>query len=115
MQQGIGKVVAPGLHAIKLVIQLKREPGKRMPVGGISMGDCPHGRAHGQAVLDVRVVDNVLRVINIGEGMTVYRRVDCHRGDGEQCCRKRSIGEAPGDSFTLHQRDGFPDGGVHRQ
>ena len=52
VQEHVGQMMAAGLQVIKLAVQHVREPGQRVPVGGVERGDRPGDSLAGQALLD---------------------------------------------------------------
>ena len=84
MEKHVLIVMAGRIQAEHLDVEGVRDPGQRMPVGGIAVEKRPGYRAQGQAVLDVRVLGYVLGVIEVGEGMLVYRRINGEGNEGEQ-------------------------------
>ncbi len=56
-----------GKHAPELAIEHVREPGDGVPVGGVAQMKCPPKIFPGQTAANVVVVDDVIRVINVGQ------------------------------------------------
>ncbi len=76
MERYINQVMSRRIETKKLIIQCVRKPAQRNPVGHVESGERPHHRFPAQAVMHVRVVDNVHIVIEAAEGMGVHRVVN---------------------------------------
>ena len=76
MKQHVLVVMKRRVGAEELEIERMRQPGKRMPVCRIAVSEGPEHGARRQAILNVRIVGDVVRVVEIEEGMTMDRRVE---------------------------------------
>ena len=92
MQQHIRKVKTGGRKPIKLVIKLKRHPGKRMPIERIKRGQCPFQTVKSRSFLNVRIGRDVIVIVNIDKleipatGLSIdeeYRGQQCHADQGK--------------------------------
>ena len=60
-------MVPTGVEAIELAIQHQRDPGERMPVGGMAVGKRPGDPLRRQPVCHLRIFVYVLVVIEVDE------------------------------------------------
>ena len=67
MQQNVGRVMPTGVEAVDLAVEHVRQPGQRMPVGDVDVREDPRGAADRQAGGDVRILVDVLIVVEIHE------------------------------------------------
>jgi len=63
MQHDAREMVPPRAQTEELAVEHVRNPGQRMPVGGVTRSQSPAHALARQARLDVRVVEHVGRVI----------------------------------------------------
>src|ERR1035437_7914236 len=108
MKENVGEVMAPGPQTEELAVQDMRQPGQRMPVGGVCAVKSPADALPRQAALDVTVFSDVKVVIIINEAVAQGReesaehdqkekgaedrngwRVERERGDGRGGCAGR--------------------------
>ena len=65
MEQHAAQVMAPGGLLIDLPVEHVRQPGERMPVGGVEMAEGPDHVFPAQAASDVRVAIDILAVVRL--------------------------------------------------
>ena len=93
VQQHVFIVRAGGIEAENRDVGSVGNPSQRMPVTGIAVSERPDNIAGSQAVFDVRVVDDVLRIVDVDEGMAVDRRIDGAGGDDQQQAENDGTGD----------------------
>ena len=82
MEQHAAQVMAPGGLLIDLPVEHVRQPGERMPVGGVEMAEGPDHVLPAQAAGDVRVAIDILVVVKVHEAVPDGPAED--RQDGHQ-------------------------------
>ena len=70
MQQHVGEVMSTSVTPVDLVIEHVREPGKRMPIIGMTACKRPNHSVRRETTGDLRIVINIYRVIIINEVVT---------------------------------------------
>src|SRR5438132_8445290 len=86
MPKQVGDVIACRVEPVKLVIQLERQPGERMPVGVVRGAERPPGASPAQACLNVRVPRHVTMIVVIEK----FAGADLPEGgQGEHCQAER--------------------------
>ena len=71
VQRNAGQVVSAGMaKTVDLAIRHVRDPGERVPIGGMTAGEGPREPVGRQTAGDVRVLDDVLIVVIVDERVT---------------------------------------------
>ena len=83
MQQHAGGVVAERIEAEERAVELVREPGERVPVGGVKGGEGPDGSLRGESGADVWILRDVGGVVEVDEA-AAERAAEHQPGAGEQ-------------------------------
>ena len=83
MDQHVHEQVPAGIQTKELAVQHMREPGERMPVGGVKRGEGPGNSVQRQAAGDHGIVPDVKRVIEIDELVTDDLAVNRERDHGQ--------------------------------
>ena len=83
MEQNVLVMRAGGIESEELNVDGVRHPGERMPIAGIPMRERPQHGPSRKAIFDVRILCDVLGIVDVGEGVVVHWRIDCDR-HGEQ-------------------------------
>ncbi len=78
------QVMGAGVHAEQGHVELVRQPGDRVPVGGVQGGHGPANRGGGQAAGDGGVVGQVDGVVILQEGVATQRGEDGHDDQEER-------------------------------
>src|SRR5271157_1687209 len=81
VQDRARQMVAAGLQFIKLAVQHVREPGQRVPVAAAIRGEGPGSPCAGQAPANMRVLVNVISVVEVDK---VVRQRLCEDEDHRQ-------------------------------
>ncbi len=68
------------LKTVEGEIHGMREPGEWMPVAGVARSECPGHAGNGHALLDVGIVNDIIRVIIINEIKMPRRPISIWRG-----------------------------------
>jgi len=76
VQQDARRVMAGGSEPEEADVELVRDPGQRMPVRGIERRQRPANVLQRQAGVDVAVVDDIVEVVEVGEGIGEGASVD---------------------------------------
>ncbi len=84
MDERVHEQVRAGVQPEELAVNHMRQPGERMPVGGVKGGEGPGNPFQRQAADDHRVVPDVEIVIEVDELMTDHLRVDRESGDRQR-------------------------------
>ena len=69
VQDDIAEMVPPRPQAVELAVEHVGEPGERMPVGGVRGGEGPGDAVGGQAARDMRVLVDVVAVVEVDEAV----------------------------------------------
>ena len=77
-------MMAGGIEAVELAIELVREPGDRMPVARVAGGEGPANILAGQPGMDPGIVRDVLGVIVVVEFETGDRPIQDEGDEGEK-------------------------------
>ena len=70
VEEDIGEMMPAGMQPIKLAVQHVRNPGQRMPVGGVDMGKCPDDPLERQTPGNFRVFIYVKVVVVVDKLVT---------------------------------------------
>ena len=79
MEQHVRCVMPAGVHAVDLRVEHVRNPGQRMPVAGVESRERPGDILPAQPGLNVRVLPDIIRVIEMNELKRDHRVIG--RGD----------------------------------
>ena len=67
VKEDIGEMMSARIQTIKLTVQHMGNPGQRMPVGGMEMGEGPDDSLDRQTARDLRILIDIVAVIKIDE------------------------------------------------
>src|SRR5579872_3882445 len=85
--------MAAGIQPEKLKVDCVRDPGERMPVGGLMRRQRPAYCFKAETGLDMRVFRDVAGVIGVEEGKMIYRAIQKDCSDRQhQAEQKRFVG-----------------------
>ena len=84
VQQYIGEVMQAGVEPEKLHIQHMREPGQRMPVGGVLTGKGGYNTGAAQPTGNNGVIVNVLVIVVDRKPKPRSLPIDCDDGNEEK-------------------------------
>ena len=84
VEEEIGQVMPARVEAIQRVIHRMRDPGQRMPIARVTGFEGPGQCGAGEAVLDGGIVNDVIRVIVVGEIEMGRRPIQRQSDHGKQ-------------------------------
>ena len=76
VKEDIGEMVSARPQTEDLHIEQVRKARRGKPIRGLGAGNRPDDAVHGKAVAHVRVVGDVVRIVEVDEAETVNRRID---------------------------------------
>ncbi len=71
MQDKVGQMIPAGIQAVKLIVEHQGQPGQRMPELCIGCAERPANSIQCNSGLDVTVLGDIYKVINIDEGILI--------------------------------------------
>ena len=92
VEQDIGQMMAAGAQSVKLAVQHMGNPGQRMPVGGMDVGERPDDPLERQSPGDFRVIIHVIVVVVIDK--VVPQRLP-ENGKRDRRQKKADAGDRP--------------------
>lgn len=103
MQGGVDQVLGTRIEAEERGVQLMRDPGERMPIRGISRSERPNEIGPAQARRDVGIVDHILVIVVIDEGVVTYCAIE-QESDRRQKQRCYRVPMARRSNRDIHRR-----------
>ena len=72
MQNKVGQMITARFQAVKLIVEHQGQPRQRMPEFSMESCECPTNSLQRDALLDIIVLCDISRVIEINETVTQY-------------------------------------------
>src|ERR1700685_779861 len=84
MQKYVFVVMSGGIEAEEVDVDGMRNPGERMPIACVTVSESTHRGIQRQHVFYMRIIRDVLGVVDVDERVTVNGGIDGDGGYGEQ-------------------------------